>query len=100
MKFHDVPELFKGLLPLTEMFLVSPCVLVVVGAVQMHSEQTAVRLKGAHLSDLVWCLSDPFVGGTVQLALLTIFFAGGGGVYAKIYLFDSAVVCKFTVGYV
>lgn len=55
MKHHDMPELFNGFLPLKQMFLVSPCVLAVVGAVQTYNEQTA------HLSDLFWCLSDPLV---------------------------------------
>lgn len=54
-------ELFNGLLLFKQMFVVSPCVLAVVGAVQTYSEQTAVQLRAAHLSDLFWCLSDPLV---------------------------------------
>lgn len=53
MKFHDVPELFNGLLPLKQMLLVSPCVLAVVGAVQTYSGQAAVQLPTANLSDLI-----------------------------------------------
>lgn len=68
MKLHKVPELFSGLLPLQQMFLVSPCVLVVVSAVQTYSEQTTVQLPVAHPSGLFCCLSD---SETIKPALPT-----------------------------
>lgn len=57
MKLYNVPELFSGLLPLKQMFLVSPCVLAVISAVQTYSEQVAVQLQVAHPSDVLCCLS-------------------------------------------
>lgn len=84
MNFHDMPELFNGLLPLKQMFLVSPCVLAVVGAsfhssMQTYSGQAAVQLLAPYLSGLFWCMSVPLVR---QFSLLyqQNFFAGEGRV--------------------
>lgn len=73
--FCDMPQLFNGLLLFKQMFVVSPHVLAVVGAVQTYSEQTAVQLPAAHVRlvlVLVWS-----IGETVHFVLPAEFFLQG-----------------------
>lgn len=95
--FRDMPELFNGLLLFKQMFVVSPHVLAVVGAVQTYSEQTAVQLPAARQTCFGACLIHWWDSSLCFTS--RIFFAGGGGVCVKIYLIDIAVVWNLTVGY-
>jgi len=85
-------ELCNGLLRLRQMFLVSLCVLAVVGAVQTYSEEAAGQLPAAHLSDCFWRLSDPLARQFSLLYQEKFFLQGKVECVFKIYLLDLAVV--------